>query len=172
MREHIVYHIETYKLLVSLLTPLAVLFLGIYIAKKVESIKLNALKEKEWQVKWSDMFLKDAIEFNETISNFVAYLDSLVRFGDKHIDKEKVNEFAKQLCRLEWNIQNYSQFSKKFGSKISENQKILISLLTNLVNNKQGDLEKIRKVQIEYNEFVIQAHNDILKMDSSKNAKP
>jgi hypothetical protein len=36
--------------------PLVLLLVGILISKKVESIKHDAAKQKEWEMRWADRF--------------------------------------------------------------------------------------------------------------------
>jgi len=43
-------------------------------------------------------------------------------------------------------------------------QQELMNSIRQLVDEKKGDLEKIRKQQFEYNDAVRKAHSEILKM--------
>lgn len=170
--------IEIWKSIASIATPFITLFLGVWIAKKVENIKLYALKEKEWQVKWADMFLKDATEFNENISNLVCFMDNRFRNINRDYPINKITEYYVLLIRLDWNIKNYTQFANKYGEKVIEKINRIIELLEDLVNKKQDYIDEIEKLletfneikkeQSEYNRLIRLAHSEILKASNSE----
>ena len=155
------------KLIISLLTPLSVLILGLSIAKKLEKNKLGALKEKEWQVKWAEMFLIKAIEFNDKISLVVICIDRILR-NKNEIERQEltkaISTYNFKLNEIEWDIQNYTQFSKEYGVKVNENQKLLMASILDLLTGKISNLEDVRKLQIQYNESVRKVHGDLLNM--------
>lgn len=58
MTEELKMAFEIVKLCISFLTPILVLVAGLLISRKLEKNKLEILKEKEWQVKWAELFFK------------------------------------------------------------------------------------------------------------------
>ena len=70
--------LERWNLIISLLTPLLVIVVGLIVSSKLEKNKLDILKEKEWQVKWAELFFKQATDFNDHITNVIC---SLLRGG-------------------------------------------------------------------------------------------
>ena len=159
--------IEILKLIASLMTPLLVLVIGLIITKKIEKNKLGVLKEKEWQVRWADLFLKQATDFNDNISLTITRLFHL----QQEKDQNKIDEIIKatyasmlNLSEKDWNIRNYTQFSKNYGNKVLENQQLLMTSIETLISKKKGNLEEIRKYQFNYNEAVRNAHSDILNI--------
>ncbi len=159
--------LEIIKLIISLLTPLVVLIVGLLITKKIEKNKIEILKEKEWQVRWAELFLQQATDFNNNITIVVCSLFIL----QSEKDPNKINEINKKILNsshyiseINWNIQNYVQFSLVHKENVIKTQQKLMELIRQFISMKQGDFEDIRKVQFEYNDAVKKAHNEILKL--------
>ena len=149
----------------SIITPVIVVGIGIFISNKIEKNKLVFLKEKEWQVKWAELFFAQAVEFNSTISSLVCNLHYL----QTEKDTQKVDHINKtiyanifNLLKIAWDIQNYVQFSHKYGSDIVSKQEQIIQLLRKIISEKKGDLEELRRVQFEYNKVVRSVHAEML----------
>jgi cell division protein FtsL len=158
--------IEVFKLISSFLTPLAVIFIGYTINKNVERAKATIVKEKEWQVRWAELFLDQAIEFNKNVSTVVASLYALQSIKE---NSEASTEIIKQLTSsnyklayADWDIRNFAQFAKENNEAVIEKQQLLIAKLSKLIKDKKGSLEEIRQIQFEYNLAVRKAHNEIL----------
>lgn len=157
--------IEILKLSVSLLTPILVVIFGFIISRKIETTKINVLKEKEWQVKWAELFLKHATDFNDNISTVVCSLFSL----QGEVRQEKIAELVKiistcnsNLAAVDWNIRNYAQFPELYKDEVLQTQEELMQLIKNLISNRRGSFEDVRLKQFQYNSAVRKAHNDIL----------
>jgi len=157
--------IEIIKLSISFLTPLLVVIVGLLISKKIEKNKFSVLKEKEWQVKWAELFLKDAIEFNSNVTNAICLLFHIQTESDNDKINEMINtvkECFNRISEIDWNIRNYTQFAKINGEEILRMQSILMSSIGKMVNEKKGNLEEIRKQQFNYYNAVRKAHSEIL----------
>lgn len=158
---------EILKLCISLLTPILVLVAGLLISKKLEKNKLEVLKEKEWQVKWAELFFKQATIFSENVSTIIFSLHSLQNEKNKN-EIDKFNGTIKtsflKLLEINWDIQNYAQFSKNYGQAMTLSQTKLMGSIRELTSKGQGNLEEVRNQQFEYNDFVRKAHSEILKM--------
>ena len=159
------FTIEILNVIASCLTPIIILVLGVKINNKVERSKIGIIKEKEWQVRWADLFLNQAIEFNKNISIIVCSLYEL-QFENNRFEIKKINcritESKNIIKTIDWDIQNFAQFAELNKDTVIQKQKLLIKELDLLMKNKQGDLEQIRLVQFEYNQAVRKAHNEIL----------
>ena len=160
--------IEILKLVSSFLTPLAVIFIGYNINKNIERTKAEILKEKEWQVLWAELFLSQAIEFNKNVSLIMSALFQLqevirIDSGDTVKSIEQIKNSLSIIQHIGWDIQNFAQFAKESGREIVIKQEQIIDRLNNLLKEKKGDSEEIRKLQFEYNQAVRKAHNEILK---------
>jgi len=149
------------------LTPILALIAGLLISRKLEKNKLEVLKEKEWQVKWAELFFKQATDFNDSITNIITLLFLLQTEKDKQVFDEMLKKIKASMNRsseIDWNIRNYAQFSKNYQDEVVKTQQELMNSIRQLVDEKKGDLEKIRKQQFEYNDAVRKAHSEILKM--------
>ncbi len=159
------YTFEVLKLCISLLTPIFVLIVGLIISKKIEKNKLTVLKEKEWQVKWAELFFNQANEFNDNITKIICslfILQDLISGEDKLI--KIISICSERLSEIDWNIRNYSQFSLNYQKDVIKFQQQLMDSIRLLIQNKKGNLEEIRQLQFEYNKAVRNAHSEILKL--------
>jgi len=159
---------KIWEICISLLTPLLVLMGGLLITNKLEKSKLDFLKEKEWQVKWADIFLTQATDFNDQISSLICMLFFLQSETDSNRIEEQLEAIEliqKRISEVDWNIRNYAQFSEKFGQQVISTQQLLMDDIRQFRLHKEGDLELFRTRQFEYNSAVRKAHNEILKMN-------
>lgn len=156
---------EILQIIASFITPLTILLLGIVINKSIEKNKISILKEKEWQVSWAETFLKKAIELNEHVSMIIILLYHLNSKSTNKDLKEKINTTIFKLHYLEWDIRNFVQFAENKDELINK-QVELLTIISKIFEEKQGDLEAVRKIQADYNCLVRIAHNNIL---NSKN---
>ncbi|MDD5185974.1 MAG: hypothetical protein PHS84_12010 [Paludibacter sp.] len=165
--------IEYLKLVASCLTPLTIILIGIIINRRLEKSKIEFLKEKEWQIIWADRFLNSANELNDNISFLICTLFELqgVQNGTNEY-REKIilmMKYRKSIQVNEWNIKNYTQFSENNGQYVVNTLKDILDGLTNIIDNRQGDIEPIRQKQFEFNKVVRNAHAEILKINTVDN---
>jgi VIT1/CCC1 family predicted Fe2+/Mn2+ transporter len=156
--------VEILKVIIPFINTILVIVLGLFISKKIEMAKLSALKEKEWQVKWADIFLKHATDFNDNISVVIYSLFSMQKAQDNKKKEELLSKIylgTSRLSELDWNIRNYTQFSK-YGKDVLNEQEHLMKLIENLISKKEGSLEEVREKQFIYNSAVRKVHGDIL----------
>jgi hypothetical protein len=157
--------IEITKIAISAITPIAVVIIGLNVAKQLERNKLSALKEKEWQVRWSELFLKDGIEFSINCSKIVYSIAIFSKTEDKIRAQELNDEIHAcylRLLELDWNIQNFAQFSNKYKDELISKQQHLMNKLREYIENNSGNFEEARILQFEYNKALRNAHGDIL----------
>nr|WP_314682425.1 hypothetical protein [uncultured Prevotella sp.] len=143
--------------------------LSYMVLKKTERVKLNVLKEKEWHVKWADTFFKLTIEFNENYTIVVSSLYYLQSAENEEEEKKlhnRIYEHCRNLSEIDWQIQHYLQFSNTYKDEVIKAQKNLMDKIYELNKEKEGDLEKIRELQFEYNKLVRKAHAELLEMDN------
>ena len=169
--------IEILKLIASFLTPLIILIVGIFINNKLEGAKVALSKEKEWQNWWAEKFVVACHSYNECVTTIITGLFQIKQIEEEHLSgwekdtEEKLSEIRQSMRRLQyldWEIQNYIQFSKKHGSDALKKAKKLFELIGKLIGTKQGDLEEIRKVQFEFNDAIRLAHGEILGITPNK----
>ncbi|MFA6581081.1 MAG: hypothetical protein WCS79_04695 [Paludibacter sp.] len=78
-------------------------------------------------------------------------------------------KYRKSIQVNEWNIKNYTQFSENNGQYVVNTLKDILDGLTNIIDNRQGDIEPIRQKQFEFNKVVRNAHAEILKINTVDN---
>ena len=157
--------LEIFKLVSSVLTPITVLIIGLFIARKIERNRLDVLKEKEWQVKWSEVFLKHAIDFNENVTTVITTLHIMQDVKDEITQQKLLSEVLNantQLAVINWNTGNYTQFAPFHGKKVIECQNLLMNSIVTIITSRKGDLEEFRAYQHDYNIAVRLAHKEIL----------
>lgn len=157
------------QLVISTSIPITMVWISSKITKTIERRKLDALKEKEWQVKWADMFLELAIEFNEHVSSAICNIFFIKQKQDKHEntddDFKKLGKTLKRLSELDWHLKSYTQFSEKNGSEINEIQEEILTKMQDLRDGKIVHTDVFKKSQIKYNKIVRKVHAEILKLE-------
>jgi uncharacterized membrane protein YkvI len=81
--------IEIMKLISSIATPIIVLIFGIIITRKIEYIKNEASKKKEWQTKWSENFFKIFQEFNLLVEDLLSLISELSELNKSDKDNKE-----------------------------------------------------------------------------------
>lgn len=159
----------------SLFIPFTMLWISSKITKTIERKKLDALKEKEWQVKWADMFLELAIEFNEHVSSAICNIFFIQQDSKKgknvHNDMEKLGKTLKRLSELDWHLKIYTHFSKIHGSEINDIQKKILDKMQEFIDTKKINTEEVKDLQIEYNTITKKVHAEILEFGEEYKTK-
>lgn len=161
--------IEILKLIASFLTPVIILILGIIINRRLEKSKTALAKEKDWQSWWAGKLLNVAHDYNNAVSEIVMSFYHLSQTNgqkppglEDEATSSKINKAIYKVQYLDWEIQNYTQFTQFNRDNVMKKEKCLYKLLNDLISNKQGNLEVIRKAQFEFNEAVRLAHAELL----------
>jgi hypothetical protein len=162
---------EWVKLSASLLTPIAVLVLGLMINRRLEYSKARISKEKEWESYWASAFLRVANDFNGCATRIVTSMALLARCVNEDDDINGanriisgVNEVTSMLSALEWELQQYSDFALVNGPVVRARGALLFHAVQALIQRKSGDLEEIRRMQFEFTDAVRLAHSEILSI--------
>ena len=169
--------IEILKLISSFLTPMIVLIFGLRFNKILEASKAENLKKQNWQETWAKRFLDVAFDYNTGVSEIVSNLFQLqycIESKDsKKLDRhsEKISILIEKLQYSNWDIQNFTQFAPLKGKEVNTKGQLLNDLIAELLKNKKGSLEEIRKVQFEFNDAIKHAHAEILEIDNNKKLK-
>ena len=169
--------IEVLKLIASFLTPLVLLTVGILLNKKLETGKSAISRERGWQEYWASGFVKVANEYNDASTRCVAGLIRAAQIGSEKLEgwevefketEQEVRLSVRKLQLLEWEIQNFIQFAPEKGGDVMDKQQKLFGLISALLQEKQGDIEEIRRAQFKFNESVRWAHAEILQINPNK----
>lgn len=159
-------------MIASFLTPLTILLIGIFINKRLEKNKIELTKEKDWQISWAKLLFDTSNELNENTSLLITSLFELQKKPDnKDLEQQILSDFNRYVNRiqvLEWNIRNYTQFAVINGDTVVQKQKLLLKQIQTIIENKQGDMEAVRKTQFEYIDALRKAHAEILNIKNDK----
>jgi len=170
--------IEIVKIIVSSLTPITICIFGWLITKNIEKTKSGVLKEKEFQVRWAELFLDCALKINSNVSILVHTMFDIEKFcnnkqtnNDDKINEliETLNKSALNIVNLEWDIQNYVQFAPKNKKQFLLQLRILYDKFLEFTEdtsngNLKGDMEEIRALQVNYNILMRKVHSEILSL--------
>ena len=149
------------QLVNSMLIPISIVGISLYITKTIERRKLDVLKEKEWQVKWADIFFDLAIEFNKHVSFIICSLYYLPYDNNPKETKEKIYNNIKRLSEINWHI----KLSEISTSEIDRIQGEILKKIRILATEGKGELEEVRGLQQDHNELVRKVHAEILKLE-------
>jgi hypothetical protein len=160
--------IQIVRIIVSLFTPILILIFGLKFSKSQEKGKLEALKEKEWQVKWAELFLNQAIQFNDNVSDIVCLIKKIENFRQEIPEIEiQINKKLFKLAEIEWHIQNYIFPAENEKNHFLETQKKILNTISKIYSEKgrNGNFEDIRDLQIQYNKSMRETHKEIMKSE-------
>ena len=165
--------IEITSIVISILSPLIVLYLSISLNKKLEYLKSTVTKEKDWQSWWANKFLSVADDFSQHVTEYVGLISQIIRVGNIKKDGweaetekllQRTQECLNKFSLLDWEIQNYIQFAKTNGNSLMENKKKIFSLLQESVKTNYLDLEKLRDFLYEFNKDIRTVHAEMLEI--------
>ncbi|QAR33602.1 hypothetical protein EP073_09370 [Geovibrio thiophilus] len=148
--------------------------IALLINKHLENSKAKITQKKQWEECWADRFIQILILYSSTITNILNALDSLVNFykPDEQDDINKqINSIKNNLYearRLEWELSIMVNYAPKNLSKVHKISNNINLLIGNIIKNKYGDLEELRKLQQELHKYGRSAHAEILGLKIKK----
>lgn len=162
--------IETVRIVSSILTPIIVLIFGIIISRKVEDIKNQSSKKRDWQIQWSESFLKTFQEFSFTIEEILYSLFRLSELNkaDKHGSPEEtelvkyINKLTEDLQRREFGVRTQLCFAPQSQKDIELLINKLFQEIRTVFDAKKGNMDKIHNTVKELNKKAKLAHSEIL----------
>jgi len=163
--------VQSIQIISSIATPLIVLFLGLKINKTLDVYRSTLAKDKEWRTAWAERFYSTAIEFNSHIEDCIGCLYDL-----QEIDKQKlpgwedrfnkklnrIHDIVENIRRAEWSLKTTVEFAPQSKEIVLKESEQIISLMSNLLAKKQGDLEAIRNALFKFNQAAMMAHREIM----------
>lgn len=167
--------IEYIKIVVSILTPLTIVFVGLLINRNLERRKQELSKEKDWQVEWSKFLLHSVNELNINISSLICSLYDLqgVEQGSERYNEEieKIWQYRHNLRINEWNIKNYTQFAEVYGQEAIDKLRTVLDEIKGIMTEGEGDTDNLKQMQFNFNKAVRSAHGEILKSNNLNKVK-
>jgi len=163
---------EIIQLISSIATPIIVLIIGIIIARKVEDIKNQSIKKKEWQIKWSENFFHIFQELNETTENilFLLFEASELNKSDKGNSPEceekidRINKLTPELQRKGFAIRTQLYLAPQRSKEFIDLLDKLFEQIRGVFNSKTGNLDAIHSTLMELNQKAKLAHSEILEL--------
>jgi hypothetical protein len=162
--------LEIIKIVFTFLTPIIVLIFGIIISRKVEDIKNQSSKKRDWQTQWSQNFLKTFQELNFTIEEILYSLFRLSELSkpDKYNSDEEaelikyLNKLTIDLERKEFGMRTQLCFAPQSQKDIGELINRLFQQIRAVYTSKKGDMDDIHDTVKELNKKAKLAHSEIL----------
>lgn len=163
---------ETIQLISSISTPIIVLILGIIISRKIEDIKNQSVKKKEWQTKWSDNFFNIFQELNDTTESilFLLFEASELNKNGKGSSPEcgeiinRINKLTSGLQKKEFAIRTQLYLAPQRSKEFVDLLHKLFEQITEVFTSKTGNLETIHSTLIELNQKAKLTHSEILEL--------
>jgi hypothetical protein len=164
-------YFERIKVIASVLTPLVILLLGLEVNQALEKGKANLAKEKDWKNEWAKRFYTQAISFNDAIEDVVMVLSFMMHENNQKLpDWEKraedlrvsLHEVVQRIQKTEWSLITMCEFCPNSKGEVLSAAKLAFNQVSELLKNKQGDLEAIRKTLHSFNIAAMKAHSEIL----------
>lgn len=164
-------YLEWIKIAASVLTPLALLVLGLKINRTLEQGKIQIAKDKEWKSEWARRFYAQAISYNDAVVDAVMALYSIqqesnekITGWEKRLEDLQVNihEIARRVQKTQWSLVTMCEFCPNTKRDVLSTAELTFKQLAELLEKKQGSLETIRNSLHLFNIATMKAHGEIL----------
>jgi hypothetical protein len=164
--------IEIIKLISSIATPIIVLIFGILITQKIEYIKNEASKKKEWQTKWSENFFHIFQDFNLLVEDFLCSLFLLSELiKNKETNSSEVDQLIGQITRIKdqflrknYAIRTQLCFSPQNSSEMIHLLDNLYDQISKVLKSKMGNIYEIQNTLAALNLQAKIVHSEILNL--------
>jgi len=163
--------IQIAQIVSPIATPVVILLLGLKINKTLEANKTTLAKDKEWRTEWAKRFYSAAIEFNSSVDECVLTLFSFAQVSTEKLpgweerlqEKQKnIHVIVERAQRAEWILKTTVEFAPNSKDEVLKQSNKTFTLVTELLKNKQGNLEVIRSALSDFNKAAMAAHREIL----------
>ncbi len=164
-------YFERIKVIASVLTPLVILLLGLEVNQAVEKYKAQLAREKDWKDEWAKRFYTQAVSYNGAIEDAVMAFYFMMQENNRKLpDWERraedlrisLHEIVQRIQKTEWSLITMCEFCPNSKGEVLSAAKLAFNQVSELLKNKQGDLEVIRKTLHSFNIAAMKAHSEIL----------
>ena len=164
-------YFERIKVLASVLTPLVILLLGLEVNQALEKNKAQLAKDKDWTSQWAERFYTQALSFNGAIEDVVMTLAFVTQEHNQKLSgwekrvedlQVSIHETVRHIQRTEWSLITMCEFCPNSKDEVLSAAKLAYKQVSELLKNKQGDLEAIRETLRSFNMAAMKAHREIL----------
>lgn len=159
--------LEVGKLVVSIATPIVVAILGVLLLRRIEGVKAVVAKQSDFYKKWADEFFTCCQQFMQALERDLALLTVLQGLDDPNGKRgtemqEEVSRLNAKLSELELRIRRSVVFAPDSGSTVSRAASACLSLIAQLLNKRQGNLDEIIGKMNDFNLTSRKAHAEML----------
>jgi hypothetical protein len=165
-------NIEIIKITIQAITPIAVVVLGIFLLRKVESIKSEVAKSSEFASKWAGEFWITCQEFMRCTERYMAILNQL---GFSHPNNETVikcqkecTELSVKLTELELRIRRMVAFSPKNAEIVTTPAKGILSMLSSALTTGKGNFDDLFSIINSFNMAARDAHAEMIGIKANE----
>ncbi|MGE4384957.1 MAG: hypothetical protein AB7E39_03730 [Endomicrobiaceae bacterium] len=150
----------------QLFTPILIFIFGILFLKSIESTKKHIERQSHFYKKWADEFFNTCDDFMKCTERVLALLTFVSHNPDinetcPHYGKE-YNDLFTRLLELELRIRRVVPFAPKFGNAVANNASEIFTKLSELFEQKKGNVDPIVNLIFEFNKAAKLAHGEML----------
>ncbi|MBI5695888.1 MAG: hypothetical protein HZC51_09160 [Nitrospirae bacterium] len=162
---------EIGKFVASILTPIVVLILGLVLTRKIEKIRNDIAKEKEWKTKWSDTFYQTFRDLNASVEEIIVTLHEISDLnksgkGNSSEVKEKVDylqNLINRMRRMDFSLRTQlGSGAPRNSNDVQDAADNLLALIKTTIDSEEGDAKKLHSALIELNRKAMIAHSEVL----------
>lgn len=163
--------VQIVQMISSIATPIIILLLGLKLNRTLEENKASLQKDKEWRTEWAKRFYLAAVEFNAAVDECLITLFNIARLSrEKPSDWEKIidekqnsmHTVLERLQRAELILKTTADLAPNSKDEILSHSTKIWSSLSDLFENKRGNLDAIRQYVLDFNKAAMAAHREIL----------
>ena len=160
------------KTVASIFTPILLFIFGLILTRKIETIKNQSSKEKEWNTKWGETFFETFQELNRLVEEILSLLFSISEMNQKGIAnnsegvemQKKIPVLLQKLSAMEFKLRTQLVFSPEHGESVHSETTKLFDLIRSVIVNEGGSLDEMHDSLKELNKKAMIAHQEILKI--------
>lgn len=164
--------LEIIKIVAGLLTPLAVAIVGVYVVRRIESVKASVATQASFQAKWSDEFYAVCQEYLKAIERFLTVFITVGKMDSADIKGppliEEIHTLAAKITELQLRLRLRVIFAPKCGQSVINQTELLREKISALVAAKGGNLDEIFDLMSEFNSRARAAHAEMLRIELDK----
>ena len=154
-------------LIVSMVTPIVVIFLGVLLLRHIEGVKAMVTKQSGFSSKWADEFFDCCQQFLQALERELAILTVFSKIKDQKgtFSSECLEELQQlhiKLAELELRIRRNVLFAPSAAHEVTKAAGECFALTAELIDSKGGDVDMIISKMNEFNIASRSAHAEML----------
>ncbi|MEA5001715.1 MAG: hypothetical protein VB017_07555 [Endomicrobiaceae bacterium] len=150
----------------QLFTPILIFIFGILFLKSIESTKKHIERQSHFYKKWADEFFNTCDDFMKCTERMLAlfwFIASNPNINEACPNYQKeFNDLFPALLELKLRIRRLVPFAPKFGNTVGNNASEIFTKLSELFEQKKGNVDPIVNLIFEFNKAAKLAHGEML----------